>query len=952
MKRPLLAGLFASILLGAARLHATEMPPVNFETETLPNGLRVIYAPMPQSPVTHVRVIYHVGSKDERPDRQGFAHMFEHMMFRGSQHVAPEQHMKLIGDVGGYSNAFTSFDQTVYINTVPASHTEMALWLEADRMASFKVSPAIFHTERLVVAEEWRLRANQPYGTMWEELLNEMYKQHHYRWTPIGNMDQLRAAKATELQEFFNTYYVPNNAILVVAGKIDVTQTKDLVKRYYGWIPSPMLPQPWIKRPDGTMEHLAPQPAPIKRLSPAEPAQTEPRRREVTMKVPLARVAVAWPLPAWKSDDQDALGLLAEVLGGGRSSRLSRALVTNADPLCTQAGAMFWSLEDGGPVGGSATVLSGKSVDDVEKVIRKIFAEARDTKVTAEELAKAKQQAKVSLVQRWQTAEKVASELGEEMLFRGNLDRVNDAWQRLEKITADDLQRVAQTYFINDRATTLIIRPEAPATTQGKELIKPTPGARPVTATQAAATQEAPSTQPVSAREVSFPNNYPTKPPMAMQVGNVVFEKGVEQDISGIKLIVMRDNRLPIVNWSLTMRQGSLVEPADKDGLANLTAAMVRRGFKGTTFDQLNETLEANAITLEVADGGDNTRISGSSLSEKLPQAMQLMRSLLREPAFEETEFAKLKSQTLSGIKLGLNNPANVAEQELDLALYGDTALGRYTLPKHIEAITLADVKAFYDQIYRPTGAVLVISGDIKFEDAVIYANKFFAGWEQSKLPVAEYQLPQPPAKRRIILIDRPDAKQANIRLGIRAYDIKNDDKFAGQLAGQLLSSGISSRLGRYVRAEKGYAYSVWGFFQPTRQAGQFEGGLDTRLETTADAVEAMFKVFSDLRTAPVNEQELTEAKLRVAGGMLMQTQTIQQQAGRRLDVVLNDYPLDYYDVYPARIAKVTAAEIQAVAGKYIKDDQMTIVVVAPAEVVKEPLSRLGEVVVKPMPLK
>lgn len=930
MKRRLLAALFATILLGAARLHATEMPPVNFETETLPNGLRVIYAPMPQSPVTHVRVLYHVGSKDERPDRQGFAHMFEHMMFRGSQHVAPEQHMKLIGDVGGYSNAFTSFDQTVYVNTVPASHTEMALWLEADRMASFKVSPAIFHTERLVVAEEWRLRANQPYGTMWEELLNEMYKQHAYRWTPIGNMDQLRAAKATELQEFFNTYYVPNNAVLVVAGKIDVTQTKDLVKRYYGWVPKGEA---------------------ITRLSPKEPAQTESRRREVSMRVPLARVAVAWPLPAWKSDDQDALGLLSEVLGGGRSSRLSRALVTNADPLCTQASAMVWSLEDGGPIGGTATVLAGKSVDDVEKVIRKIFAEARETKVTAEELAKAKQQAKESLVQRWQTADKVASELGEEMLFRGNLDRVNDAWQRLEKITADDLQRVAQTYFTDERATTLVIRPEAAPTTQGKELIKRAPGARPVTATQAA-TQEAPSTQPVSAREVSFPADYPTKPPMAMQVGNVVFEKGVEENIAGVKVIVMRDNRLPIVNWSLTMRQGSLVEPADKDGLANLTAAMVRRGFKGTTFDQLNETLEANAISLEVADGGDNTRISGSCLSEQVPQAMQLMRSLLREPSFEESEFAKLKSQTLSGIKLGLNNPANVAEQELDLALYGDTALGRYTLPKHIEAITLADVKAFYEQIYRPTDAVLVISGDIKFEDAVVYANKLLAGWEQSKLPAAKYELPEPPAKRRIILIDRPDAKQANIRLGIRAYDIKNDDKFAGQLAGQLLSSGISSRLGRYVRAEKGYAYGVWGVFQPTRQAGHFEGGLDTRLETTADAVEAMFKVFSDLRTAPVNEQELTEAKLRVAGGMLMQTQTIQQQAGRRLDVVLNGYPLDYYDVYPARIAKVTAAEIQAVAGKYIKDDQMTIVVVAPAEVVKEPLSRLGEVIVKPMPLK
>src|SRR5918997_2782349 len=183
--------------------------PIAFEEETLPNGLRVIYAPLRQAPVVHVRVLYHVGSKDERPDRQGFAHLFEHIMFRGSAHVKPEEHMKLIGTVGGYSNAFTSFDQTVYINTVPNNHLEMALYLEADRMASFKVDENIYKTERKVVAEEWRIRQNRPYGTMFEKFLANAFTKHAYQWTPIGNMDHLAAAEVAELQEFFNTYYLP-----------------------------------------------------------------------------------------------------------------------------------------------------------------------------------------------------------------------------------------------------------------------------------------------------------------------------------------------------------------------------------------------------------------------------------------------------------------------------------------------------------------------------------------------------------------------------------------------------------------------------------------------------------------------------------------------------------------------------------------------------------------------
>ncbi len=905
-----------SLLILPALARAQSIP---FETETLPNGLQVIYAPMKTSPVVHTEVLYHVGAKDERPDRQGFAHMFEHMMFRGSAHVKPEEHMKLIQTIGGYSNAYTSFDQTVYINTVPATYVELPLWLEADRMASFRVSPKIFSTERLVVTEEWRLRQNQPYGTVWEEMLSEVFTKHHYHWTPIGNMDHLRAAAAQELQDFFNTYYVPNNAVLVIAGNIDVKAVRETVRKDFAWIP---------KGPA------------ITRVSPPEPEQKEARRNEITMRVPLARLMIGYPAPKFIDDDQDALGVMLSILGEGRSCRLVQALVTSPTPLCTQADAFGINLEDGGVMGASAMMLDGKDPADVEKILRAQIAALRDQPVTAEELAKAKMAARLELVKRWETADKVAGEVGEEMLFRGNLSRIGTEQQRIDAITAADIQRVAKKYFSDERASTLLITPDPKASL--------TP---PSTITPAAATQA--STQPVAAKMVNFPTDYPTQAPFTGTVPTATFEKGVEKIIGGVKVIVMTDRRLPIVNFSLVTRRGSYDEPAEKTGLGGLTATMIRRGPAGTTYNAFNELLESRGVTLDVSGGGDFARLNGNCLTQDLPFALEQARKMLRDPALDPAEFAKLKSQMLSSIMVSLNTSTTVAEDELDHALFGDTPLGRTAMPQTLKAITLDDVKAFYKHTIDATDAIMILTGDISVEDGQKLATEFLANWPAAEAakPAAVYP-PIARSERHIVLIDRPESRQANIRMGIGAYNITSDDKFPGSLAGQILSAGIDSRLGRYVRAERGLTYGIYGMFSPTRQSGEFLVSTDTKVESTVDCIEATFKVLDDMKAAPVTEKELTDAKLRTAGSMLMQMQTTWQQAQRRVDGILNNYPLDYYDVYPQRIGKVTLDQIQQVMNKYVDNTKINIIVVGPADQLKEKLEALGKVEVLPMPLK
>lgn len=888
---------------------------IEFEQETLPNGLRVIYAPLRQAPVVHVRVVYHVGSKDERPDRQGFAHMFEHMMFRGSAHVKPEQHMRLIQTVGGSSNAFTSFDQTVYFQTLPSNQLELALWLEADRMASFRVSEEIYMTERRVVNEEFGRRQNQPYGTMMEEFLKLVFTRHSYRWTPIGNMEHLRSAPVEELQDFFNTFYVPNNAALVIAGDIDVPAARAMAKRLFAWIPRG---------------------AEVVRAIPAEPPQNQPRRAEMVEPVPQHAMLMGFRIPPYRSDDQYALAVLGAVLSAGNSARLDQRLVTGPSPLCAAISAGPMALEDGGIFTISATVLRGKDPAQVQQIIEEELLAVRQSLVSAEELQRARMIYRVGEITSRQTAEKIASQLGHDAVFGGDADRVNTDMERIEAVTAADVRDVAQRYLRPEGVTVLHVKPGAPTAT---------PTARPSEAV-------APSTRPVQARAVSFPEDYPRTPPLDTTTIRPKFQKGQESVVHGVKVIVLTDDRLPLVSWSLTMRQGSHAVPAGKEGLAGLTTKLMERGAGDLDYAALSRDLEARGISIDVSDGGDYSRISGSALTEQVEHAIGRTRQILLAPRLDAGEFARLKEQRINELQRSLESPETVAGLKLDAALFGDSPLGRHATPQTVAAVTLDDVKSYYAAVFRPNGAILTISGDVTAERGRQLAEKLLAGWEPGELPKVTYPRISQPTTRRIILVDRPEGRQSMIRMAVPAYDIHNDIKFAGAVSDRILSGGIDSRLGKYVRAEKGYAYSVWGMFGPRRQAGRFMAGTETSFATTADAIEAMFKVFNDMRRQNVTEQELSETKLRVAGAMVMGMQTIQQQAGYRVEGTLNGYPIDYYENYPERIAAVSADDVRKVMDQYVRDDRMAIVVIAPASAVKEQLQRLGEVEVVPMPLR
>ena len=924
IRSKILPALMMVLVSNACALEST----IDFTKETLDNGLKVIYAPMKNAPVVHVRVLYNVGSRDERPDRQGFAHMFEHMMFRGSRHVAPEQHMKLIGAVGGDSNAFTSFDQTTYTNTLPSNNTEMALYLEADRMASFKVNDEIFQTERKVVAEEWRMRyANQPMGPAFQDLLKTAFTTHSYRWTPIGDMDQLAQATSAELQSFFNTYYVPNNACLVIAGNIDVDQTKQWVRKYFGWIP---------KGPD------------VPRIIPAEPKQADVRRLVVRKpNVPLTNMYIGFKTPEYKSDDHDALSILADILSSGRTGRLDQALVYNDAPKCVQIGAGNYQLQDPSLFAITAVVQQASEADNVEKEIVRVVTDVIEKGVTEEEVAKIRTQMKQTIIRQRQECDDVASQLAEEEVFGGDAKRVNAYFARLDAITPQEVQRVARAYLNVNAMTVMRYEQGAPTTQTAQEAAK---------LAEQVASAAVKASEAVAPRVSEFPKDYPTTPPVDRDAMKITFNKGVEAPGDAIpvpiKLITMSDHRLPLVNVSIIMRRGSHLEPDGKQGVAGLTAQMLRRGSEGALFLELSQDLESRGITIEAADAGDNTRLSIFCTTDQLEYAITKANLILTKPTFPAEELENLKKQSIGGLTQQLASPSTVAGRAFSSTLFEGSQFARLTTPQTLASISLDDVKQWYARAYDLADSIVIFSGDVKPELAQSLSGTLLHAMPNGPLPEPiAYTVSPAIQKRKIILVDNPVGKQATIRVGLRAYDIRNDDKFAGSVAGQILSSGIDSRLGKYVRAEKGLTYGVYAYFRPTRWAGEFSGTVDTQPSTAAAAVEAMFKVFGDLRKDLVSEDELTEAKLRVAGGMAMEVQTVAQQAGRRVDQILNGYPIDYYDQLPTRINEVTAEQVRNAMQTYVKDDRMLIVVVAPASEVKAQLEALGEVTIVPMPL-
>lgn len=418
-------------------------PQLQFTSHTLANGLKVILLEEHSVPVINLQIWYHVGSKDERPGRSGFAHLFEHLMFKGSAHVGPDEHSRIIEAVGGFDNAETNDDSTDFFETFPSNYLERALWLEADRMGSLNVDQANFESERQVVEEERRVRVdNQPYGSIEEDLRAAAFTVHGYHHTPIGSIEDLNKATLADVREFHDTYYKPNNATMVVVGDFDSAQALAWARKYFEGIPASAKPIP--------------------RRDTREPPQTAERivNKSYT-NTPLPAVVIGYKIPARYTPDAYPLDLASNILAGGESSRLYQTLVYK-DRIAVQSAGFGNFTEDPNLFWAYAIMNQGYTAQQGEKSVVAVLDGLKEHPADAREFAKAENQEIASFILGRDTDEEKAVALETAAVIGKNPDLVNSELARYLKVTPGDIQRVANEYFISERATVLFVSPSAP----------------------------------------------------------------------------------------------------------------------------------------------------------------------------------------------------------------------------------------------------------------------------------------------------------------------------------------------------------------------------------------------------------------------------------------------------------------------------------------------------------
>ncbi len=434
-----LAGLLAVAPWRAAVDAAVRPPKLEYQRLTLPNGLTVLLHQDRSTPIAHVQLWYHVGSKDERAGRTGFAHLFEHMMFKGSKNVEPEQHTSIVSSVGGRANAYTTEDATVYWQTVPAQYLPLVLWMEADRMATLRIDDKTFRNERQVVQEERRMRIeNQPYGRLNEILFEQAFTVHPYKHPVIGSMRDLEAATIDDVREFYRTYYVPANCTMVIAGDFDVDQTVELVNRYLARVPAG---------------------GKVPRDIPKEPAQTQERRATVEEAWPLPAVVVAHHITYDGHPDSYPLHIVSKVLSDGQSSRIYRKLVYETGLALTAFGGGN-IIEDPNLFFAVAIVNPGQSPAAVEKALIAELDRLKAEGITDRELQRAKNQFARDYILGRMSVQDKATHLAHAEVVHSDITTADGEFDIFQKISLADVQRVARTYFTPERRVVLHVMPK------------------------------------------------------------------------------------------------------------------------------------------------------------------------------------------------------------------------------------------------------------------------------------------------------------------------------------------------------------------------------------------------------------------------------------------------------------------------------------------------------------
>jgi zinc protease len=898
-----LALVAPALAAGPSVIPPSHVPPIVYKQRTLSNGLQVFESLDRTTPNVTIQVWYGVGSKNDPVGRSGFAHLFEHLMFKATKDLPAESFDRLTEDVGGLNNASTFDDFTNYYEVVPANHLQRLIWAEAERMGSLVIDQANFNSERDVVKEELRQRVlASPYGRLFSlDVPEATYTTHPYHRPGIGSIADLDAATVDDVRAFHETYYRPDNAALIVVGNFDEAKLNAWIDKYLGPLKDPAKPIP--------------------RVTAVEPARTHPGVFDgYGPNVPLPAVVITWLGPKASDPDAPALTVLDAVLSAGKSSRLYDSLVyekqiavevnSNAD-LPAQPGNFMVA----------AIMAHGHTIAQGETALLAEVQRLRDAPPTLAELDAAKNQLIASKLRERETIEGRGFALGYALRIDGDAAKANTQLTDLQAVTAADVERVAKKYLDPNLRMTIRYRPESE---RPKGEVEPTPPAPPKIAT----TYTGPifTLAPEGRRQAPPPVGAPVAP---------VLPKPAERTLAnGLTVIVARSSDLPLVTANLTIKTGGWADPPGLSGVAGMTADMLTEGTKTRSAREIARQTEALGASLTSAAGLETSAVSLNVMPDKLETGMTIMADVARNPAFAAEELERQRSQSLDGLRVAYQEPGQVSAYAAAPVVFAGTPFGHVATgtPASIARLKPADLAALHAAWYRPDNAVLVLTGDITPEQGFALAQKEFGGWARPASPLPAPPKIDPQGRPRAIVIDLPGTGQAAVNLAKPAVPRSDPDYYPGLVANSLLGGGYSSRLNLEIRIKRGLSYGASSNLSANRTTGSFRAAAQTKNETAPQVLDLMVQQMASLATTPATQDELTARKSDLIGSYGRALATTGGLANILGNLSLYGVPLDEITRYTARVEAVTPGQIQAFASRVLDPAKASVIVAGDAK--------------------
>jgi len=905
---------------------------IPIEKYTLKNGLTVVLHEDKSDPIAAVAVYYHVGSSREVTGKTGFAHLFEHMMFQKSENVPEDQFFKNIQGAGGSLNGSTSQDRTNYYEVVPKNALEMALWMESDRMGYLEnmvTKSALVNQQNVVQNEKRESVDNAAYGFNYGLIASTLYpKGHPYSWTVIGEMKDLTSATVEDVKAFHAKYYAPNNATLVVSGDINKAEVKAMVEKYFGEIPKGV-----------AIEKRKPMPVSVS-------ATIKLYHEDNFAKAPM--LTMVFPTAERYSKDAYALNFLGELMAGTKKSPLYTILVKEKK-LTSRVSARNGSQELAGSFTISVAANPGVNLTDVEKAIFEGFAKFEAEGFAEEDLIRIKANEETSFYNRFESVQSKAFTLAEYNIYTGDPEYYKKDLANIQAVTMADVKAVYAKYLKgkNFVETSFVPKGEAKLIVAGSV----NAGIVEEDVTKAAEVKSAAVANEKEARTVTKLDR--SIKPQAGPDPEVTIPKPWSAEMpNGLKVWGIAQTELPTVQYTIKIDGGHKLDNVAKAGVANLVASMMNEGTKNKTPEELEDAIgllgasirvgsSDEAITIEVGSMG--FRSAGGMLTRNFEKSLALVEEILLEPRWDKEQFALAKSRIINGIKRNSANPEYLASQALNKLIFGDNilAIDASGTESSVAAITLDDLKEYYNKYISPSIAEMLVVGNIDQARVLKGLGSLNSKWAAKKVEIAAVKIPATPEKSQIYFVDVPGAKQSVISIGAPSIARSNPDFYPAYVANFKLGGSFNGVLNLILREEKGFTYGARSGFSGSKEFGQFTASSKVRTNSTVESVTIFKTEMEKYRKA--NTQEYVDfTKSSLLKGNALRFETLSGLMGMLNTMTGNNLPSDYIKKEEAYVRGLTIEQQLKYANKYIDPARMYYVVVGDAKTQLEPLEAVG----------